>query len=45
MLEKVVAWQNYLRGKELQELPVLPKKENKFKILTNKIKNRIKHVL
>jgi len=42
MLEKVVAWQNYLMNKQLQELPTLPKKQNKFKLLTNKVKSRIK---
>src|SRR3990170_3522467 len=44
MLENVVAWQNYLADKQLQELPSLPKKERKFKLLTNKVKNRIKQV-
>ena len=39
---KVVAWQNYLTNKQLQELPTLPKKQNKFKLLTNKVKSRIK---
>ena len=42
MLENVVAWQNYLTNKQLQELPSLPKKQNKFKLLTNKVKSRIK---
>ena len=42
MLENVVAWQNYLTNKQLQELPTLPKKQNKFKLLTNKVKSRIK---
>ena len=43
MLENVVAWwQNYLTKKQLQELPSLPKKQNKFKLLTNKVKSRIK---
>ena len=27
---------------QLQELPTLPKKQNKFKLLTNKVKSRIK---
>ena len=44
MLENVVAWQNYLADKQLQGLPSLPKKERKFKLLTNKVKNRIKQV-
>ena len=44
MLENVVAWQNYLADKQLQELPSLPKKERKFKLLINKVKNRIKQV-
>ena len=43
-LEKIVAWQEYLSGKQLQDLPSLPKKERKFKLLTNKVKNRIKQV-
>ena len=43
-LENIVAWQEYLSGKQLQDLPSLPKKEKKFKHLTNKIKNRIKQV-
>ena len=42
LLENIVAWQKYLADKQLQELPVLPKKENKFKLLTNKVKSRIK---
>jgi hypothetical protein len=42
MLENVVAWQNYLTNKQLQELPSLPKKQNKFKLLTNRVKSRIK---
>ena len=42
VLENVVAWQNYLTNKQLQELPTLPKKQNKFKLLTNKVKSRIK---
>ena len=42
MLENVVAWQNYLADKQLQELPTLPKKQNKLKLLTNKVKSRIK---
>ena len=45
MLENVITWQNYLRNKEFQELPetpTLPKKQNKFKLLTNKVKSRIK---
>ena len=42
MLENVVAWQNYLTNKQLQELPSLPKKQNKFKLPTNKVKSRIK---
>jgi len=44
LLEKIVAWQNYLADKQLQELPSLPKKERKLKLLSNKIKNRIKQV-
>jgi hypothetical protein len=40
MIKKVVEWQNYLSNKELQELPVLPKKQNKFKLLINKVKNK-----
>jgi len=43
-LESIVVWQEYLSGKQLQDLPSLPKKEKKFKHLTNKIKNRIKQV-
>ena len=42
VLENVVTWQNYLTNKQLQELPTLPKKQNKFKLLTNKVKSRIK---
>jgi cell division septum initiation protein DivIVA len=42
LLENVVSWQNYLADKQLQELPTLPRKENKFKLLTNKVKNRVK---
>ena len=44
MLENFVAWQNHLVGKQLQELPSLPKKERKFKLITKKVKNRIKQV-
>ena len=44
LLEKIVAWQNYLADKQLQELPSLPKKENKFKLLTNKVKSRVNQV-
>jgi hypothetical protein len=40
LLENVVAWQKYLADKQLQELPVLPRKENKFKLLTNKLKKK-----
>ena len=42
LLENVVSWQNYLADKQFQELPTLPRKENKFKLLTNKVKNRVK---
>ena len=42
LLENVVSWQNYLANKQFQELPTLPRKENKFKLLTNKVKNRVK---
>jgi len=41
VLENFVAWQEYVADKQFQELPVLPKKENKFKILANKVKNRV----
>jgi len=44
MLENIVAWQKYLSGKQLQELPSLPKKERKFKLLTNKVKNKVSQV-
>ena len=44
MLENVVARQNYLTNKQLQELPTLPKKQNKFKLLTNKVKNKVSQV-
>src|SRR5262249_37044990 len=44
LLERTVAWQNYLFDKQLQELPSLPKKERKFKFLADKVKNRIKQV-
>ena len=44
LLENTVAWQDYLADKQLQELPVLPKKENKFKLLTNKVKNKVSQV-
>ena len=37
----LVIWQSYLRGKELKELPSLPKKEKKFKLLSNKVKNKV----
>ena len=40
--DNVVAWQNYLTNKQFQELPTLPKKQNKFKLLTNQVKSRIK---
>src|SRR5947208_17048309 len=36
LLENVVSWQNYLANKQFQELPTLQRKENKFKLLTNK---------
>ena len=42
LLENVVSWQNYLANKQFQELPTLPRKESKFKLLTNKVKNRVK---
>ncbi|CAG8625119.1 1315_t:CDS:2, partial [Ambispora leptoticha] len=42
MLENVVAWQNYLTNKQFQELQTLLKKQNKFKLLINKAKSRIK---
>ena len=41
LLENVVSWQNYLADKQFQELPeppILPRKENKFKLLTNRVK-------
>jgi hypothetical protein len=44
LLENNVAWQNYLADKQLQELPVLPRRENKFKLLTNKVKNKVSQV-
>ena len=44
VLENIVAWQKYLADKQLQELPVLPKKESKFKLLTNKVKNKVSQV-
>ena len=44
LLEKIVARQKYLADKQLQELPVLPKKVNKFKLLTNKVKNKVSQV-
>ena len=44
LLENTVAWQNYLADKQLQELPVLPRRENKFKLLTNKVKNKVSQV-
>ena len=44
MLENIVAWQKYLSGKQLQELPSLPKKEGKLKLLTNKVKNKVSQV-
>ena len=44
LLENTVAWQNYLADKQLQELPALPRKENKFKLLTNKVKNKVSQV-
>ena len=33
-----------LLDKQLQELPVLPSKESKFKLLTNKVKNKVSQV-
>ena len=44
LLEKIVSWQNYLADKQLQKLPSLPKKESKFKLLTNKVKSRVNQV-
>ena len=44
LLENTVAWQNYLADKQFQELPVLPRKENKFKLLTNKVKNKVSQI-
>jgi len=41
MLRNAVIWQSYLRGKELKELPSLPKKEKKFKLLSNKVKSKV----
>ena len=41
LLENFVAWQNYVAYKQLQELPVLPKKTNKFKLLGSKIKSKV----
>lgn len=41
MLRNAVIWQSYLRGKELKELPSLPKKEKRFKLLSNKVKNKV----
>jgi len=40
LLENFMAWQNYVACKQLQELPVLPKKTNKFKLLGSKIKSK-----
>ena len=44
VLENFVAWQEYVADKQFQELPVLPKKENKFKILARKAKSRVNEV-
>ena len=41
LLENFVAWQNYVACKQLQELPVLPKKTNKLKLLGSKIKSKV----
>ena len=41
LLENFVAWQNYVAYKQFQELPVLPKKTNKFKLLGSKIKSKV----
>ena len=41
MLGNAVIWQSYLKDKELQELPSLPKKEKRFKLLSNKVKNKV----
>ena len=42
LLENFMAWQNYVACKQLQELPVLPKKTNKFKLLGSKYKIKSK---
>jgi hypothetical protein len=41
LLENFMAWQNYVACKQFQELPVLPKKTNKFKLLGSKIKSKV----
>jgi len=38
LLESFVAWQKYVTDKQYQELPALPKKQNKFKKLVNKVR-------
>lgn len=43
-LENYIAWQEYVSKKQLEELPVLPKKTNKFKLLGSKIKNKMSQV-